>query len=57
MSNTGGIPPERVKLATYNNVVRALGRMRIRLHNEKENLAVYGLDKADRVREPNSLIV
>lgn len=50
------MPLEKVKVATYNNVARALGKMRTRLYNEADNLQFYGPDKTDRARELNSLI-
>lgn len=50
------LPSEKVSLATYNNVARALGRMRTRLYNESDNLQFYGPDKADRALELNGLI-
>lgn len=50
------LPLEKVKLATFNNVARALAKMRTRLYNETDNLQLYGPDKTDRARELNSLI-
>lgn len=49
-------PLESVKVGTYNNVARALGKMRTRLYNEADNLQFYGPDKTDRSRELTSLI-
>lgn len=49
-------PQEKIKQATYSNVVRALGKMRIRLYNEADNLDVYGADKTDRARELAALV-
>ena len=50
------LPLEKVKLGTFNNVARALGKMRTRLYNESDNLRFYGPDKADRAAELTSLI-
>ena len=50
------LPAEKVSLGTYNNVARALGKMRTRLYNETDNLQYYGPDKTDRARELNGLI-
>lgn len=50
------LPLEKVKLATFNNVARALAKMRTRLYNETDNLQFYGPDKTDRARELNSHI-
>ena len=50
------MPLSKVKLATYNNVARALAKMRTRLYNESDNLQFYGPDKTDRARELTSLI-
>ncbi len=50
------LPCDRVSLGTYNNVARALGRMRTRLYNESDNLACYGPDKADRAHELAGLV-
>lgn len=49
-------PQPTVRLATFNNVARALAKMRTRLYNEADNLQYYGPDKTDRARELNSLI-
>lgn len=49
-------PQPTVKLATFNNVARALAKMRTRLYNEADNLQYYGPDKTDRAEELNSLI-
>lgn len=53
---TNVLPRESVSLKTYNNVARALGKMRTRLYNESDNLRYYGPDKTDRSRELTSLI-
>ena len=50
------LPRGSVSLTTYNNVARALGKMRTRLYNEADNLQYYGPDKTDRARELTSLI-
>lgn len=49
-------PQPTVRLATFNNVARALAKMRTRLYNEADNLQYYGPDKTDRAQELNSLI-
>lgn len=49
-------PLESVKVGTYNNVARALSKMRTRLYNEADNLCFYGPDKTDRARELTELI-
>lgn len=51
------MPAETVSLGTYNNVARALGKMRTRLYNESDNLQFYGPDKTDRADELMNLIV
>ena len=50
------LPRDKIKVGTFNNVARALGRMRTRLYNEADNLQFYGPDKTDRTRELNALI-
>ncbi len=50
------LPREKISLGTYNNVARALSKMRTRLYNEADNLQYYGPDKADRASELASLI-
>lgn len=50
------LPKDKVSLGTYNNVARALKRMRTRLYNEADNLGYYGPDKTDRARELTSLM-
>lgn len=49
-------PKDSVSLGTYNNVARALKKMRTRLYNEADNLEYYGPDKTDRARDLTSLI-
>lgn len=50
------MPRETVPVATFNNVARALAKMRIRLYNEADNLQYYGVDKSDRHAELAALI-
>lgn len=50
-------PASDVTLRTYNNVARALRDMRIRLYNERSNLAYYGPDEEERHRELSDLVV
>lgn len=50
------LPVEKVSLGTFNNVARALNKMRIRLYNESDNLQYYGPDKTDRFGELTELI-
>lgn len=50
------MPREAVSVATFNNVARALGKMRIRLYNEADNLGYYGIDKSDRHAELMDLV-
>ena len=38
------LPRDKIKVGTFNNVARALGRMRTRLYNEADNLQFYGPD-------------
>lgn len=49
-------PRPSVPEAAYNDVVRALRKMRTRLYNEADNLSVYGVDKEDRTEELSSLV-
>ncbi len=49
-------PRQRVKSSTYNNVIRAIRKMRVRLYNEADNLQFYGPDKDDRFHELSELI-
>lgn len=49
-------PNEKIKQVSFNNVARALNKMRTRLYNEADNLQFYGPDKTDRSRELTSLI-
>ncbi len=42
------LPKAEIKFSTYNNVARALGRMRTRLYNEADNLQYYDVEKSDR---------
>lgn len=49
-------PRKQIKFSTYNNVVRALRKMRTRLYNESDNLQFYGPDKDDRHHELSSLL-
>lgn len=51
------MPRESVSLATFNNVARALAKMRIRLYNEADNLRYYGIDKSDRHAELVELVM
>lgn len=50
------LPVEKVTLGTFNNVARALRKMRTRLYNESDNLQYYGVDKTDRYYELADLI-
>ena len=50
------MPRETVSVATFNNVARALAKMRIRLYNEADNLQYYGVDKSDRHAELAALV-
>lgn len=50
------LPSDKVSLGTYNNVARAISKMRTRLYNEGDNLTYYGPDKTDRYDELASLI-
>ena len=50
------LPNEKIKQVSFNNVARALNKMRTRLYNEADNLQFYGPDKTDRSRELTSLI-
>ncbi len=45
-----------ISMATYNNVVDALMKMKKRLYNESDNLQYYDLDKSDRFDELSDLI-
>lgn len=49
-------PAEKIKLETFNNVARALRKMRTRLYNEYDNLQYYGADKTDRYTELADLV-
>lgn len=49
-------PRKQIKFSTYNNVVRALRKMRTRLYNESDNLQYYGPDKDDRYHDLSSLL-
>lgn len=50
------LPQASVNEGTYNNVVRAIRRMRTRLYNEADNLRFYGPDKEDRFHELSELV-
>ena len=50
------LPQTSVNEGTYNNVVRAIRRMRTRLYNEADNLRFYGPDKEDRFHELSELV-
>lgn len=50
------LPAETVSLGTFNNVARALNKMRTRLYNESDNLKYYGPDKNDRFMELQRLM-
>lgn len=50
------LPAEKVSLGTFNNVARALRKMRTRLYNEYDNLPYYGADKSDRYTDLVNLI-
>lgn len=50
------LPNESVSLGTFNNVARALNKMRTRLYNEADNLQYYGPDKVDRFTELQKLM-
>lgn len=45
------MPNPTVTVGTYNNIARALNKIRTRLYNESDNLQYYGPDKADRIQE------
>ena len=49
-------PHKDIKFSTYNNVARALSKMRTRLYNEADNLQFYGVDKEDRFGELSKLL-
>lgn len=49
-------PVDSIGLGTFNNVARALNKMRTRLYNESDNLRYYGPDKTDRYYELADLI-
>lgn len=49
-------PREEIGEQTFNNVARALRRMRTRLYNESDNLHLYGPDKEDRFQELSALM-
>lgn len=48
---------DSISLTTYNNIVAALNKIRIRLYNEADNLVYYGPDMADRHLELSELLV
>ncbi|MDO5853632.1 MAG: hypothetical protein Q4Q62_06260 [Thermoplasmata archaeon] len=50
------LPRDSISSTTYNNVARAIRRMRTRLYNEADNLQYYGPDKEDRFRELSDLV-
>ena len=50
------LPQASINEGTYNNVVRAIRRMRTRLYNEADNLRFYGPDKEDRFHELSELV-
>ena len=50
-------PVKSVSITLYNNVARALNKIRVRLYNEADNLKFYGADKADRHAELSELLV
>ncbi|MDO5861865.1 MAG: hypothetical protein Q4Q58_03620 [Thermoplasmata archaeon] len=50
------LPRESISAATFNNVARAIRKMRTRLYNEADNLQYYGPDKEDRFRELSDLV-
>ncbi len=50
------LPRKEIKAATYNNVARAIRKMRTRLYNEADNLQYYGPDKEDRYHELSELM-
>lgn len=50
-------PEKRISRSTFNNVARALSKMRTRLYNEADNLQYYGPDKTDRSDELTQLII
>ena len=49
-------PNPTVREQTYNNVARAIRKMRTRLYNEADNLSFYGPDKEDRFHELSELM-
>ncbi len=50
------LPRTDIKSTTYNNVVQAIKRMRVRMYNEADNLQYYGPDKDDRFHELSTLM-
>lgn len=50
------LPEKAVKEQTFNNIARAIRKMRTRLYNEADNLRFYGPDKEDRFHELSALM-
>lgn len=50
-------PLTRVSMRAYNNVVKAIRTMQVRIYNERDNLKWYEPSKADVIRELESLIL
>lgn len=50
------LPKAEISSTTFNNIARAIKKMRIRLYNEADNLQFYGPDKEDRFHELSGLI-
>ncbi len=50
------LPKAEISSSLYNNVARALSKMRTRMYNEADNLRYYGPDKEDRYHETSALM-